>query len=136
MTNDRKEHERTPCDGCGLCCEHLLVDANFADVLREPRIEAQRPLGKKAVSLSILDASWMLAGPGYPCPFLNAEKRCDIYPTRPTTCVVFATGSSQCRALRREHGLPKLVPHLPLDGLLAEIMNEIIQEEEEGPLLG
>jgi len=120
----------SPCDGCGLCCQHLLVEANAVDVLREPRIEAERPLGKRAVSLSLLDACWILAGPG-PCPFLNAEKRCDIYATRPGTCVAFVPGSQQCQRLRGEHGLPKLATPSSLNTVLAEIMQESIQREAE-----
>ena len=67
-----------PCHNCGLCCENLLVEASALDVVREPRIEIERPLGKRAVSLSVLDACWVLAGPGMPCSFLTPKKRCGI----------------------------------------------------------
>jgi len=67
-----------PCHNCGLCCENLLVEASALDVVREPRINTERPLGKRAVSLSVLDACWVLAGPGMPCSFLTPKKRCGI----------------------------------------------------------
>ena len=109
------------CDCCGLCCQQLLVEANVLDILREPRIASARPLGRHDPAM-ILDACWILAGPGMPCPFLSPEHRCQIYPTRPDLCVNFATGSTQCRKLREQHGLPALEAHPATDDVLGEIL--------------
>ena len=111
-----------PCENCGLCCEQLLVEADAVDVMREPRIEIERPLGKRAVSLSVLDACWILAGPGMPCAFLTKNKRCTIYPTRPQTCVAFVPGSPKCQELRLEQGMKAVVLLPALHTILSEIM--------------
>ena len=111
------------CKNCGLCCEHLLVEADAVDVLREPRIETKGPLGKRAASLSVLDACWVLAGPGMPCVFLTPKKRCSIYLTRPQTCVAFVPGSPKCQELRLEHGMKALVRMPAVHTILSEIMH-------------
>jgi Fe-S-cluster containining protein len=117
------------CDGCGLCCRHLLVEAGAVDVLREPRIDRERPLGKRAKSLSLLDACWILAGPGMPCPFLTSENRCGIYATRPNTCVAFIAGSAKCQELRREQGVRPLVAQSAAHGIIAEIQATALSDE-------
>jgi Fe-S-cluster containining protein len=122
-----------PCEDCGLCCEHLLVEADAVDVLREPKIETARPLGKRAVSLSVLDACWILAGPGMPCVFLTKKKRCDIYPTRPHTCVAFLAGSGKCQELRGEHGLPPAPVQPTIHNILSEIVAEALARENGDP---
>ena len=118
-----------PCADCGLCCEHLLVEADAVDVLREPRIESARPLGKHAASLSVLDACWVLAYPGKPCAFLTPKKRCGIYPTRPNTCVSFTAGGPQCQELREQHGLEPVKTGPAIHNMLAEITRESIKRE-------
>ena len=117
------------CDCCGLCCQHLIVETVAADVLREPRIDAVRPIGRRAPGLSILNACWILAGPGMPCPFLTPENRCVIYGTRPHTCVAFIAGSPKCLELRKEFGVPPLVPQSVGNPLIAEITEAAIAEE-------
>ena len=119
------------CDCCGLCCQHLIVETDAVDVLREPRIDAERPIGRRAPDLSILDACWILAGPGMPCPFLTPENRCGIYATRPNTCVAFIAGSSKCLELRREFGVPPLVPLPVANAVEAEITEAVIAEKPE-----
>jgi Fe-S-cluster containining protein len=119
------------CDCCGLCCQHLIVETVAADVLREPRIDAERPIGRRAPGLSILDACWILAGPGMPCPFLTPENRCGIYATRPHTCVAFIAGSPKCRELRQQFSVPPLVPQSVANPVLAEIIEAAIAEEPE-----
>jgi Fe-S-cluster containining protein len=101
------------------------------DVLREPRIAIERPLGK--IGLPILEASWLLSGPGMPCPFLTPEKQCGIYPTRPNECVSFVAGSAKCQELRKEHGLPPVVLKLHALQVLTDIIRETIEEEAEDP---
>ena len=116
------------CDCCSLCCQRLLVEANALDVLREPQIQALRPLPCRPVSLPVLDACWILGGPGMPCPFLNRESRCRIYRSRPGVCVTFMAGSPKCQELRREHGLAALVAHPGSDEMLAEIQQALLDE--------
>ncbi len=121
------------CDRCGLCCRHLLVEAYALDVLREPRIEAECPLGKRHPDLDILDACWILSAVK-PCPFLGLDNRCGIYATRPGTCVGFAAGSAQCQQLRREHGVPPLLPcsneqRKSMDPMTAEILQALLAPE-------
>jgi Fe-S-cluster containining protein len=111
------------CDNRGLCCEHLLVEAYAVHVMREPRIQEQRPL-RRHVKLSVLDACWFVAGPGMPCPFLTPEKRCDIYATRPEVCVAFVPGTNKCQQLRKEHGLSPAV----LKPAVHQMLNDIKQE--------
>ena len=118
------------CDCCGLCCQRLIVEADAIDVLREPRIATERPLGHRAASLSLLDACWIVAVPGRPCPFLTSERRCGIYPTRPDGCVAFAAGSPKCQRLRQECSLPPLAALPAADETLAEIHAAILDERE------
>ena len=120
------------CDCCRLCCQQLIVEADAFDVLREPRIEAERPLGRHSASLSLLDACWIVAAPGMPCPFLNSDGRCRIYPSRPQVCVAFAAGSSKCQQLRQAHGLAALAPRPVTDEMLGEIQAELLDEQKSG----
>jgi Fe-S-cluster containining protein len=122
-----------PCDNCGLCCEELLVEATAVDVLREPRIDLERPIHNRSPQLSVLDACWIVAGPGSPCPFLTPRKRCDIYPTRPNGCVAFAPGSPKCQELRKESGMAPVVPQPAIHQILTEIMQAVIAEETDEP---
>jgi Fe-S-cluster containining protein len=119
------------CDCCGLCCQHLIVEAGVVDVMREPQIDAERPIGRRAPGLSILDACWILAGPGMPCPFLTPENRCSIYATRPNTCVAFIAGSSKCLELRQQFHVPPLVPQSVANPVVAEITQAAIAAERE-----
>ena len=56
MAKSKELRRRKPlyvCDCCGLCCQQLLIEADALDVLREPQIQAQRPLPRRPVSLSV-----------------------------------------------------------------------------------
>jgi len=117
------------CDCCGLCCQRLIVEANVVDVLREPRIEAERPLGRRADSLSILDACWIVSAPGRPCPFLTTDRRCGIYPSRPHDCVAFVAGSAKCHELREECGLTALTPVPGGNDTFGEIQAQLLEEQ-------
>lgn len=119
------------CDNCGLCCQQLLVEADAVDVMREPRIDLERPIQNLSAQLSVLDACWVLAGPGMPCPFLTREKRCDIYSTRPQACVAFVPGSPKCQEIRAEHGLGPAVLRPSPHRVLTDIMQQAIQAEVE-----
>jgi len=109
------------CDNCGLCCQQLLVEADAVDVMREPRIDLERPIQNLSAQLSVLDA----------CPFLTREKRCDIYSTRPQACVAFVPGSPKCQEIRAEHGLGPAVLRPSPHRVLTDIMQQAIQAEVE-----
>jgi Fe-S-cluster containining protein len=122
-----------PCENCALCCQHLLVEADAVDVLREPQIQAVRPLKNVSGRLSVHDACWVLAGPGMPCAFLTSKKQCGIYPTRPHTCVAFLAGSRQCQELRKDHGLPPAPVQPAIHGILTDMIQQVIAEEMGEP---
>ena len=122
-----------PCKNCGLCCEYLLVEADAVDVLREPRIEEKYPLGKRHVSLPILEACWVLSAPGKPCAFLTRKKRCSIYPTRPQACVAFLPRSPKCQELRGEYGMVPVLHQPSTHRVLTEIIEAAIAAEREQP---
>jgi Fe-S-cluster containining protein len=120
---------RCPPD-CGLCCQKLLVECDTVDVLREPRIDQVAPLRMSNRSLPVLDKYWILTGDGS-CPFLDREKRCGIYATRPSTCVGFAAGGKKCAELRARAGLP-LLQGMPANGsMIDRLTAELVSDEEE-----
>lgn len=102
------------CDGCGACCQGLLlIEVYELDLLREPRLQtvdprhAGRSRADSLDELSDPDRCLIIAGC---CPFLSPDKRCSIYPTRPNACVAMAAGDEQCQQVRRDVGLPPLAP--------------------------
>jgi Fe-S-cluster containining protein len=113
--------EKYECDHCGACCRQLLVEAYWIDVAREPRlIEADRHAASKSVDavLDELEEEYrcLLISGSRPCPFLDQENKCGIYPTRPNACVAMEAGDAQCQASRKREGLPPLLPKEPLKG--------------------
>ena len=123
------------CDNCGLCCRHLLVEADWSDVLRDPRIAQECPnLGAKHVPL--LEQYWLLSseGKGGACPFLGDDQKCGIYPTRPGACVTFAAGSTKCQELRAEAGLPLVVAGMGAD--LADQINAAVIDYDRVDAVG
>ncbi len=106
------------CDKCGACCRQLIVEADELDVLREPRlIDADRHYAGKSVD-EVIDelqsdvgkAIIIACGTARPCPFLDADNKCTIYPTRPNVCVAMQAGDEQCQAARQAEGLEPLAP--------------------------
>lgn len=97
------------CDCCGACCRSKLVDVYEIDLRREPRINR---------SMSHLREPGMDGEIGYlncisgdtGCGFLDGESRCEIYPTRPSVCVMFEAGSEDCQECRVLSGIPRLQP--------------------------
>ena len=115
---------------CGLCCRELLVECDALDVLREPRIQDAAPLKKTDHALPVIDNCWLLAG-SKACPFLDANQRCGIYSTRPSTCVGFPAGGSKCRQLRERAGLPALEPAAADGSMTDRLTAELGQYEED-----
>ena len=104
------------CDCCGACCRgHLIVEADLLDLLRESRLASADPHYRDtpvAEVLAFLDESGrcMVLAAARPCPFLDADSRCSIYPTRPNDCVAMPAGEDQCQMARQAAGLPPLLP--------------------------
>ena len=99
------------CDRCGACCGGvLIVEAEYLDALREPRLLKADASGRR-VELSVLDDAHVVllaCGRDHPCRFRGADRLCAIYPTRPNACVAFEAGSEQCQEARAAFGLPPL----------------------------
>jgi hypothetical protein len=99
------------CDQCGACCEHLLVEVDQVDAMREPRIHDEARLLDGNGELPVEDWQWSLNGLKSPhrCVFLGEDKRCGIYATRPSVCVAVQAGGEQCQLARGFAGLAPLV---------------------------
>ena len=112
---------RYECDHCGACCNGtLIVEAYDLDVMREPTlIIAEGRESDDANALRDLMFEFeeefgrcliLACGQGKPCPFLESDNRCSIYPTRPNACVAMEAGDEQCQRARKEMGLEQLLP--------------------------
>lgn len=110
--------ERMTCDGCGACCKGtLIVEADVVDLLREPRLKEGDSFYSGMSSDEVLKlfmeesgrAIILACGTELPCPFLNEDNKCSIYPTRPNACVAMQAGDEQCDQARIELGLGKLM---------------------------
>ena len=116
MIQPESSPARYECDRCGACCKGtLIVETDSIDVLREPRlIEADRHHRGKTVLQMVHEIEHeckaVIIACGKPCPFLNAENNCTIYPTRPNCCVELQAGDDQCQHARAMLGLPQLQP--------------------------
>jgi Fe-S-cluster containining protein len=102
--------DRYECDGCGAYCAYYRIFASRRDAAREPRIVAES-----------LELGGWLETPNWAyrlnplpfheaCCFLDAEKRCTIYETRPEVCREFAAAGQPCQDARAAKGLPPLAP--------------------------
>lgn len=113
------------CDKCGACCRFPIIEIDYFDIIREPRMrEVTKPFkvpdGQQFVDNETDEpienpdpymAGAMLAcGTIHPCPFVGADNLCGIYPTRPNCCVGFEAGTRLCQESREAHGLPPLLP--------------------------
>ena len=94
------------CDQCGACCGLIVDQVYEIDVLREPRIL------NNAMPMKCLDGDtrYWLDRKNNRCVFQGDDNRCQIYPTRPNTCVGFEAGAEQCQERREAAGLPPLEP--------------------------
>ena len=96
------------CDACGACCRSLIVEAEWYDAAREPRIVDYgcRPLQElkddgKVVMLYDTETR--------ACPFLCRHNKCGIYATRPVCCVAVEAGDAKCQQARKSAGIPFLL---------------------------
>ncbi len=81
--------EMKKCLRCGKCCQETIIDDVLQlDLTREPRLIAITEELKDAPGRFYLKT---------PCPFLcPAPVLCEIYPTRPSICVIHVPGTNQC----------------------------------------
>jgi hypothetical protein len=105
------------CDGCGACCEHLIIEADQLDAIREPRVAEEGrwldgggrlPVEEWKININAREPLPHHTA-AHACVFLAADKRCGIYATRPGVCVAMQAGGEQCQSARRFAGLPPLV---------------------------
>ena len=87
----------------------LLHDLRLAqDAAREPRIVAET----RELAGWLETPKWAYRLHPLPfheaCCFLDADKRCTIYETRPDVCREFAAGDEPCQTARAARGLPPL----------------------------
>lgn len=98
------------CDFCGACCRVLIIEANWIDAAREPRLLSC--VSGHAIQLSDLEDGSrcvVLYDPNtHCCPFLGDDNRCGIYPTRPIDCVAVVPGDAKCQQSRIMSDLPLL----------------------------
>lgn len=107
---------RYECDCCGACCNGaLIVEADYLDVLREPRLLDADVTGRRTTLAELAedDGRCVLLAASKPCRFLSPEGRCTIYPTRPNVCVEMQAGDEQCQDARCRSGLQRLEPVQP-----------------------
>ena len=95
-----------PCDGCGLCCQHLWIEVHAIDLIREPKLwPVVKPMRGDDEPI------YAISTPEHPigCPLHDpVAGRCTIHPTRPNVCVEFRAGGGKCQSLRYEHSLPPI----------------------------
>lgn len=107
------ENRKAPdCQGCGLCCKHLIVELCCRDVEREPQLAAvsrlfrdcqSEPCGIDPSSGEMVHDDPCRYVPYGPCPMLQEDGRCSIYSTRPSVCREFRRGGTRCRDLREAY---------------------------------
>jgi Fe-S-cluster containining protein len=108
MSNTLAQFE---CDGCGACCAYYTIFASREDAAREPRIKEET----QRLGPWLETPKWAYRLHPLPfheaCCFLDVDKRCAIYETRPVVCREFAAGDEPCQAARVAKGLPPLEPN-------------------------
>ncbi len=96
------------CDGCGACCGTYPIFASAANAEREPRLRGE----SRELPDHLATPAWRFQLYPLPfhdgCCFLDGDRKCEIYATRPTACRAFAAGSDPCQEARRRHDLRPL----------------------------
>lgn len=98
------------CDQCGACCRALLIEADYVDVMREPRLLRLHPgisrdgLRNNGQCVVLRDTDLRR------CLFMRSvgPYLCAIYPTRPRACVAVEPGDAKCQQARQVDRLPVL----------------------------
>jgi len=99
--------ENFRCDNCGACCKVLIVEADFIDAQREPRLYEiftgdKDKLREGEHCVHVYDVEKRQ------CHFLDENCHCSIYSTRPNECVSVEPGDAKCQQARHMKGLPLL----------------------------
>lgn len=105
--------QKYECDQCGACCRSLIVEADWLDAAREPKLLTLNPHVRTLDDLRDTGKVVMMYDTKTrACPFLvgqHGEKcSCSIYPTRPNECVGCEPGSPKCQQARLLKKLPVL----------------------------
>lgn len=116
------------CDRCGACCKTFIVEAEYVDAVREPRLFEIAPVDLTLLregSHAIMLGCRKEVGSPLVCQFFDEMSGCGIYPTRPNACVAFEAGSEQCQYARHRHGMDVLLDkhgNPPSEEVLRELM--------------
>jgi len=88
------------CQRCGACCRTLLVECDYDDCVREPRLlkPSTNPHGLSLADLEGGEKCIKL----WRCRFLGPDNLCTIYATRPQECRDFEPGNPKCLEAREE----------------------------------
>lgn len=105
--------QKFDCDQCGACCRSLIVEADWLDAVREPKLLSLKSDVKSLDELRNSGRCLVLYDTEtHACPFLvgqHGEKcSCSIYPTRPNVCVISEPGGPKCQQARLLKSLPVL----------------------------
>lgn len=99
------------CGRCGSCCRGtLIVEADWLDALREPRLLGADVTGRQPTIDDLFndETRCIILAANAPCKFLGDDNLCTIYSTRPNDCVGMPAGDEQCLEARRACGLGSL----------------------------
>ena len=114
MAGDGSPFANFACDFCGACCRSLIIEADYVDAMREPRLyeiaadidHAKFRAGQRCIVLWSTET--------HACPFLApasdqpGQHLCGIYATRPQCCVAVEAGDAKCQQARELRKLPIL----------------------------
>jgi len=95
------------CDKCGACCETLIVEAYDYDARREPKLYGIGNVDRQKLRDGESCVKLFDVATGA-CPFLERDKCCGIYNTRPVSCVMVEPGDAKCQQARLMKELPML----------------------------
>ncbi len=97
------------CDHCAACCNTLIIEIHHVDVVREPRLLEVATACRQEPGEDVWERAYLLASGGSTggCP-MHRDGRCSVYPTRPTCCVGFEAGGTDCQRARYYANLPPL----------------------------
>ena len=88
------------CSGCGACCSDILP-MSLPEVNRIRKWVAQHKYVPNTQILPMMTATYDMT-----CPFLNKQKKCDIYEIRPAVCKLFHCWKKQMSDYAKEGKMP------------------------------
>ncbi len=84
-TLHEKVFEEIDCLDCGNCCKCIPAIINETDVKRAAKFLGMKPVDFKDQYVRIDEDEDMVINTS-PCPFLEADNKCEIYDARPKAC--------------------------------------------------